>query len=528
MCYRMPGVTVHSLGSPWTRTDRVAFGAFAAALLASLPLLVHPWFDATPDAAIYVATARSLADGEGYRYLGEPFRVRPPGFAALLAPLVAEEVSWRALNLVVALFAAVGAFLLALFLRPRLGAPLALVVGACIWLSPAYQSLGNQVMSDVPGTTLVLACLLGERWTARGKGPWRWALLGSLVGAAALVRSNAILLVPAIAAARLARAVQHREPPLRGAPVREVAALTAAAALLALPWALRNAALPDAPAEFTRIHSYAVAMWRAEPHDPGSRRLGPGEIVERVPRRALQTVSTLGSRLQARERGDLPLRPRVGAGHVLFALALVAGIGVQLWRRRESAEIFAALNLGVLLIYFGFSWRLLLPVYLIGLGAAVETLRDAVGRVASPRNAAIAAGSAVLLVALLDLPPRRGWEALAAEHERLRTLARAVEDNVARDERLASTQVEFGALLDRPVYNLRAPLRRDPAADGLGALLARHRIQHVLVPEGDPRAEAAASRLRRDHGEPARVPGARLWNVGEDAPHSGGASSSGR
>ncbi len=507
----MPRVTNHSPGSPWTRTERLAFGAFTAALLASLPLLVHPWFDATPDAVTYVATARSLAEGEGYRYLGEPFRVRPPGFSALLAPWIAGEATQRALNLVVALFGAAGVLLLALLLRPRLGSALSLLTGACVWLSPAYQSLCNQLLSDVPGAALALGCLLLERWTRRGQEPWRPALLGVAVAAAATVRTNAILLVPAIAAARLAQAGARREC-LR-AVARDVAILVLVSGLLALPWTLRNARLSDAPAEFTRIHSYPVAMWHAEPHDPGSRRLGAAEVAERVPRRAVQTLSTLGSRLQARERGDLPLRRHIGTGHLAFAAVLLLGTAVQLWRRREPAEIFAALNLAVVLVYFGFSWRLLLPVYLIGLGAAVETLRDAVQRFTGPRPATLAASAAVLVLTLLDLPPQRGLEALQAEHERLEALARTVERTVAPSEKLAATQVEFAALLRRPVYNLRPLLRRDPAADQLEAFLARHRIDSVLVPEGDGRASAAVAALLRSHGEPVSVDGALLWRI---------------
>lgn len=37
------------------------------------------------DSAIYLLTAASLEAGEGYRYLGEPFFLRPPGFSWLLS-----------------------------------------------------------------------------------------------------------------------------------------------------------------------------------------------------------------------------------------------------------------------------------------------------------------------------------------------------------------------------------------------------------------------------------------------------------
>ena len=63
-------------------------------LVASLFWLVHPWYEATDetnDASIYLLTAKALAAGEGYSYLGAPFTIRPPGFSALIAPWIAAR-----------------------------------------------------------------------------------------------------------------------------------------------------------------------------------------------------------------------------------------------------------------------------------------------------------------------------------------------------------------------------------------------------------------------------------------------------
>jgi hypothetical protein len=57
----------------WTKTNRVAFAIFVAFVFASLGWIVHPWYDMTVDSSLYIITARSLAAGEGYTYLGEPF-----------------------------------------------------------------------------------------------------------------------------------------------------------------------------------------------------------------------------------------------------------------------------------------------------------------------------------------------------------------------------------------------------------------------------------------------------------------------
>ena len=73
------------------RRARFALGALVVLMLASLVWLVHPWFEAsddTHDAAIYVACAKSIVNGEGYAYLGVPFKIRPPGISFLIAPLI--------------------------------------------------------------------------------------------------------------------------------------------------------------------------------------------------------------------------------------------------------------------------------------------------------------------------------------------------------------------------------------------------------------------------------------------------------
>ena len=74
-----------------SRLDRTLLLTLLLGTLASLTFTVRDFWDARPDAARYLLAARSLADGQGYAVMGEPFRLRPPGFSALLAPIVA----WR-------------------------------------------------------------------------------------------------------------------------------------------------------------------------------------------------------------------------------------------------------------------------------------------------------------------------------------------------------------------------------------------------------------------------------------------------
>src|SRR5262245_65287576 len=103
----------------WPRSERLQLYALALGLLASLPWYVLTRFDGTDvDASMYVVMARSLARGEGYRYLGAPFILHPPGMSLLLVPIVGTVgTSFTALNLLGCLFGAAAALYLFLFQR---------------------------------------------------------------------------------------------------------------------------------------------------------------------------------------------------------------------------------------------------------------------------------------------------------------------------------------------------------------------------------------------------------------------------
>src|SRR5689334_9266559 len=105
------------------RRDRLVLALLVLGMLASLPFTVQRFWDARPDAARYLLAARSLADGNGYTVMGEPFRLRPPGFSLLLAPLVAARgFDFAALNLLVSLLGVLAVALLYVLIAPRVGA----------------------------------------------------------------------------------------------------------------------------------------------------------------------------------------------------------------------------------------------------------------------------------------------------------------------------------------------------------------------------------------------------------------------
>lgn len=461
---------------PWTRSARVAFGVLVGLLLASLALTVHPWFDRTHDGALYVHTARALAAGEGYSWLGMPFRVRPPGFSALIAPLVGASGAidfWR-LNLVAGAFGVAAAALLFVHARARVGWPLALVAAVALWATPTWQRFASQVMSDVPGTALLLGCLVLERRAARRPSLARDVVLGLAIGATAWVRFVAVLLVPAVWLARVLgqRGGADRRPwAVRLLPV----ALAAGAAIA--PWQVRNALVTvPTPTDQTLNYSYATGLLRADEGDPESRLLAPAEILARVPQRGADIVGTLGSRLATREP-DLV--------RTLVAALFLAALARAAWKRRAAAELFCGLVLALVSVYFAFDERLVLPVYALALPALLEALRDAAGVVLPRRAAGAMAGAALLALCAHDWRPRAGWDGIEREHAAFGAFAEAVDARLAPDARLAAGYGwQAGLYLDRPVYSLRFAVRRAGRPAGAEAVIERERIDALVLYRG--------------------------------------------
>jgi MYXO-CTERM domain-containing protein len=467
---------------PWDRRATIALAVVVVVALASLPWLVHGWFEAgdeTNDAAIYVASARALLAGEGYSYLGEPFTVRPPGMSLWLAALFAwRGTDWHAVNLSVALSGVACVAFLFVHAQRRIGALLAALVAFAVWFSTPFQTLCNQAMSDVPGAALLFACLTVERWADARPSMKRDVVLGLCIGLSTYVRSVTILLVPAIAVARLLQAWSGARPMSlvawgRFALVR-VAPLLLAAFAAKIPWDVRCATNhPTPPVDQNFLYSYSTAMWHVDGGDPASPRRELSSIAARVPERARTVTALLGSRMTPTEER---------AGHVAAGLVLLALAAVTLWRRRESAELFAGAFLVVLLVYFGFRDRLALPLWLVVLPAAAEGLLVlARTRSGGPLAAALVAAPLVALP-FLDFRPRSGWDRVEAQHLFYERYAAEVAAAVPADRRVASPiGWHLAVFLERPVWSLFFAMRRAGGPEGALAAIERHRIDAVAL-----------------------------------------------
>ncbi len=219
-----------------------AFVVAALALLAGLAVMT-PWMvGAFYDDGTYLVLAKSLASGNGYRYLNlpgtPPATHFPPGYPVFLAlflrlsPDIQTGIALAKLaNAALLPAVALGAFT---FCRRILGWKPWPAAGVSLLgvTAPALLSMNAGLMSE----TLFLAALfpaliLSERLARRSQGAWAAAGLGALLGILQLIRSIGL---PALGAVLLVLALRRRW--------RDGVWVFAAAAAVVAPWAVWVAA----------------------------------------------------------------------------------------------------------------------------------------------------------------------------------------------------------------------------------------------------------------------------------------------
>lgn len=514
-----PGPAAEAQAVTWTRAEKLALALLVGGLLFSLFLLVHPWYDVHNDTALYIITARSIIDGQGYTYLGEPFRLRPPGFPLLIAPLVgALDANFYALHFLVSLFGVLGVVLLFLYQRARLGWVLASLVAVAVWLNPSYQTYCNRVMSDIPGSTLFLLCLLLERRAARSPSWKREVLLGSCIGWSALVRSMNLLLLPAIAASRL---VQRLGSGKNGEPwpafVKDrIALFGISAALVLSPWIVRNEIAPPATAQQTALHDYSTAMWHKGLGNPNSPMITVGELGHRVGWHLRQIATVVADRMQADMRNfargwqslqrgratDARVRPR--PVQLMIGVAIGACVMVVLFRRRAPADFFVPAAVVLLASYFTFTPRLILPVYVIVFPAVIEALRDLLRLRLGAKIATALLAAGLVGLTYADFKPHHEWKKIEKRHLAFAEHCAALESILKPDARFGSTLGwHYELLLDRPVPGLQRPMGRVREPEAVEALIDLYDVNTVVISSmdraGDPPRNPAGIRRLHDY-----------------------------
>ena len=220
------------------RTLARLFALALAARLAVLPFTLprYGWGRAYPDTAQYEAMAANLLDGQGLVVSDRQAAVRPPLYPVLLAGFRAALGSGRAFVLGVVL-AQCGMMALASVLAADLGSRLfgpscGRLAGLACALHPELLLYPSLLLSETLAVLLVVAAPWACAVSRTAWRPWRWAVAaGAFCGAAALTRASLLPLAP-LAAVWLGRTLRPGD----------ALACLGAAALMVLPWTLRNRA----------------------------------------------------------------------------------------------------------------------------------------------------------------------------------------------------------------------------------------------------------------------------------------------
>ncbi len=226
--------------------------AIGLALRVGYVLVIGDRFELGFDARWYQLQAGTLAGGEGYvdpdafYRLGrsEPTANFPPLWPTVLA--VVERLGLegdRAFQLVGAVIGSVTVGLTAVLARRIVSDRVALVAAAFVALSPMAIAADGSLMSESLSVALLtLATLLAYEASARPSFD-RFALLGAVLGVAALTRSDALVYAPLLA---LAAGLGVRQVS-RARRAGLVAACLGVTVALMVPWTVRNTLAFDEP-----------------------------------------------------------------------------------------------------------------------------------------------------------------------------------------------------------------------------------------------------------------------------------------
>jgi 4-amino-4-deoxy-L-arabinose transferase-like glycosyltransferase len=189
------------------------------------------------DSTFFHENALHLADGRGYVegfLVPRPTAAHPPLYSFGLAAIA--WIGGRSVDAqrILGVFAGTGTVLMVGLIAARLAGRRAAVIAAALCaFYPAFIAADSTLMSETLFGFFVAWAMLQALRQLETPSPWGMALLGALIGASALTRSEGLLFVPmGLALALLA--APRRQRGLRAA------ALLAATLVLIGPWVARN------------------------------------------------------------------------------------------------------------------------------------------------------------------------------------------------------------------------------------------------------------------------------------------------
>ncbi len=150
---------------------------------------------------------------------------------------------------------------------------------------------------------------------------------------------------------------------------------------------------------------------------------------------------------------------------------------------RRSRELFAFGGIAIVLPYFSFQDRLLLPVLFVAWVASAELLELVGTRVLGAARAPLVALVPCLALLTLDFHPRANWDAIQKEDETYRAYCARLNALVPANERLAVPQESwrYSIYADRPVWTLFFGWYRGGGPAGAESVIERRKITTVVV-----------------------------------------------
>jgi hypothetical protein len=258
---------------------------------------------------------------------------------------------------------AVGSFAAVALAMSRLhGATVGVLIALLFALNRLTLNLYNAVLSELPFVLcfyLAAWLLLPDR---QGRPPgWRRGVAGAVcLGLSCYMRSIGLLALPGLV---LAGASGR----LGGSRWRGAALAVLALAVHApwMVWSSRAASAAEGPSTQMLMHDYTTALLRADPGDPDSPLVGLDGYLTRVRRHVMAFGKAVAEDLAGTHERPLP---------VLAAALSLAAIAVSWWTRRSLLDWFTLAYLALLLLYFTFADRLILPMIPLLISALIHGL----------------------------------------------------------------------------------------------------------------------------------------------------------
>jgi hypothetical protein len=248
--------------------EKIPLTAILAVTAGAYLLLLVPYWNVRWDSAVYISLAQSLANGEGYVYMGYAHTKYPPGLPLLLAPIEFFFGHHYLLMRLLITVCAVGAIGLTwCLIRPLYSRRIAFAV--CVMTASSYALVAEVpvILSDIPYMLVSLAALVAANQYTRN--PTKRVLLWVTV--LILVATSLRLIGVTLAMAMLIGILFHPGELALSRRVRDAAVLLLLMGLATGLWVGRNAMVTEQlPSELREALSYQEELIAVDPNDANS------------------------------------------------------------------------------------------------------------------------------------------------------------------------------------------------------------------------------------------------------------------